>query len=355
MNISDVRHIFPDRFDFENMTYLLFFLQEYIINSKAQLQGDAMGQEYEVISHGELNFRLFLVNMLYRTPHIHKDFELCLIMEGSICVTISNNSYQLGKGDLVIINPFQSHELKAGKPALILSIQINTTFFSACCPQMANLEFLSQILFCSESEQKCSRMRSDMLEIADLYFSKADKFELKCAGLLNLLFASLLEVLPYRVVTDRERSASKQQASRMREITHYIDEHYSEKLLLSDIADDRGLSLTYLSHFFKEHLGISFQEYLLRIRCEKARQLLLMTGDSLLDISIACGFSDPKYFNADFKRQYDCRPKEYRRTYHNDSQQSEQISILSAQEFLSPEAALIIARGRTVFVPDIRK
>ena len=36
----------------------------------------------------------------------------------------------------------------------------------------------------------------------------------------------------------------------MRKITHYIDEHYSEKLLLSDIARKEDLSLTYLSHFF---------------------------------------------------------------------------------------------------------
>ena len=64
----------------------------------------------------------------------------------------------------------------------------------------------------------------------------------------------------------------------MRKITHYIDEHYSEKLLLSDIARKEDLSLTYLSHFFKDYLGLPFQEYLAKIRCEKARQLLLLTG-----------------------------------------------------------------------------
>lgn len=35
-----------------------------------------MNQEFEIISHSQMNFKLFLVNMLYRTPHIHKDFEL---------------------------------------------------------------------------------------------------------------------------------------------------------------------------------------------------------------------------------------------------------------------------------------
>ena len=45
----------------------------------------------------------------------------------------------------------------------------------------------------------------------------------------------------------------------MRKITHYIDEHYSEKLLLSDIARKEDLSLTYLSHFFKDYLDFPFR------------------------------------------------------------------------------------------------
>ena len=43
-----------------------------------------MNQEFEIISHSQMNFKLFLVNMLYRTPHIHKDFELCLLLDGSL-------------------------------------------------------------------------------------------------------------------------------------------------------------------------------------------------------------------------------------------------------------------------------
>ena len=34
-----------------------------------------MNQEFEIISHSQMNFKLFLVNMLYRTPHIHKDLS----------------------------------------------------------------------------------------------------------------------------------------------------------------------------------------------------------------------------------------------------------------------------------------
>lgn len=43
-----------------------------------------MKDEFEVISHGAADYKVFVVNLLYRTPHIHKDFEICLILEGSV-------------------------------------------------------------------------------------------------------------------------------------------------------------------------------------------------------------------------------------------------------------------------------
>lgn len=129
---------------------------------------------------------------------------------------------------------------------------------------------------------------------------------------------------------------------RMRRIIRYMEEHYTEKLLLSDIAREENLDLYYLSHFFRECFGITFQDYVTRLRCEKARQLLLLTEYSLLDISIGSGFSDPKYLNKGFLRQYGCTPKAYRKNFRNARLEEQQQSMLTAQEFLSDEAALVI-------------
>ncbi|RGH39107.1 AraC family transcriptional regulator [Firmicutes bacterium AM41-5BH] len=133
-----------------------------------------------------------------------------------------------------------------------------------------------------------------------------------------------------------------------REIMHYIDEHYSEELLLSDIAKQQELDLYYLSHLFKESFGITFQNYLSKIRREHARQLLLLTDYSLLDISIACGFSDPKYFNKAFKAQYGCSPKEYRRSFQNAHIEQQQKSMLTTQDFLSDDASLLMLEKYTL-------
>lgn len=48
-----------------------------------------------IITHQQIShFRVFLVNLLYRTPHLHKDFELCLILEGEVSVHTNNQIYE---------------------------------------------------------------------------------------------------------------------------------------------------------------------------------------------------------------------------------------------------------------------
>ena len=128
----------------------------------------------------------------------------------------------------------------------------------------------------------------------------------------------------------------------MRKIVDYIDHHSGEKLLLSDIAENENFNLYYLSHLFKNSFGMSFQEYLSRVRCEKARKQLILTDLSLLDICISCGFSDPKYFNRDFRRQYGCTPKQYRQQLSSSDQQGEKVQTLTVQDFLDSESSLEI-------------
>lgn len=296
-----------------------------------------MKDEFELISHSEAGYKLFLVNMLYRTPHIHKDFEICLVLEGEITLLSHGKSFSFNSKSLWIMNPFESHELKAESPALLLSLQISPFFFQSYYPQIKNIEFASP-----SNAVKSDALYEALIEIALTYLERKDKYELKCAGLINLFFVDLMSNYPHVVISEKERIVSRKKAVRIKNITEYIDTHYSQKLLLSELALHEGLSLSYLSHFFKDTYGMSFQDYLMRIRCEKARQLLLLTDFSLLDICVSCGFSDSKYLNKGFYRQYGCSPGEYRNNFKHKELFQQQKSMLTTQEFLSPSTSMII-------------
>ena len=110
------------------------------------------------------------------------------------------------------------------------------------------------------------------------------------------------------------------------------------------LAKELGVDLYYLSHFFREHFGLSFQEYLAKLRCEKARRELLLTDRSLLDISLSCGFSSPKYFQRAFQKQYGATPKEYRRQAPRETGELPAASVLTSQEFLSDHESLRVVQ-----------
>ncbi len=68
----------------------------------------------------------------------------------------------------------------------------------------------------------------------------------------------------------------------------------------------------YLGRLFKNEMGISFHGYCLRLRLEKAENLLLNTSDKVIDVALECGFDNISYFNRTFKKQYGVSPMEYR-------------------------------------------
>lgn len=289
--------------------------------------------EYEVITHNSGQFNLFLVSLLYRTPHLHREYEISLIMEGAVRLTTPNGISTFSAGEAFLMNPFCSHELQADAPTLILSLQISPSFFLPYYPQIDHIIFYHTLV-------KGSDICRLLLFLASVYFERGAYSPLECAALINQIFFVLLQTQEHHTVPERERRSTLSKGNRMRSILQYIEEHYTEKLLLSDIAEQEELDLYYLSHYFKECFGMSFQNYVLKLRCEHARQKLLLTNDSLLNIGLSCGFSDPKYFNKGFLAQYGCTPRIYRESFQSAHSDQQQQSISTTQEFLSDAASL---------------
>ena len=74
----------------------------------------------------------------------------------------------------------------------------------------------------------------------------------------------------------------------------YIDENYKQKIELEDIAKIGGYNVNYTSQFFKRQLGVSFLEYLLRLRLREATVRLANSEDGVAHITSSCGFADIK-------------------------------------------------------------
>ncbi len=271
--------------------------------------------EYELIRYERIpHLHLFIVSISFRNAHIHRAWELGLVLEGRACVRLRDRSVEIGPGELLLLNPNQSHEITSLGPGAvqILILQTSVHFCEEYMPALRRVEFDCLCLSDCLTEEQRRETGARMEQTARAYWEGEPYSQLYCVAQYCLLLRDLLRWLPHRMISDAEYASRTKKADRLARVTGYIEEHYSEPLRLSQIAREEGVTTAYLSHFLRDNLNITFQEYLNTTRFEKALQFIEVPGLSLLDICMECGFSDSRYLNKLFLQRFGCTAKEYR-------------------------------------------
>ncbi|MCY6355614.1 response regulator transcription factor [Clostridium sp. ZS2-4] len=91
----------------------------------------------------------------------------------------------------------------------------------------------------------------------------------------------------------------------------YINEHYTENISLKDVAKEVYLSESYLSRRIKKILGISFVEYITKLRMEKAIEYLQNPNIKVAEVALKLGYPDYRYFSKIFKKYTGYLPSEF--------------------------------------------
>jgi len=95
----------------------------------------------------------------------------------------------------------------------------------------------------------------------------------------------------------------------------FIQENFNRDIGIEQVADNIGLSVSYFSLLFKQNTGMTFLEYLTKIRMDHACYLLKNTNYKTYDIANKVGYTDQRYFSQVFKRKMKMTPSEYRKKY----------------------------------------
>lgn len=132
----------------------------------------------------------------------------------------------------------------------------------------------------------------------------------KLEQLTNLLIKSLGSCLEMIRETEETKAIKP-----IRQAKEYVEKHYAEKILLEDIATIVDLNPVYFSALFKKETDTNFSDYLINIRMEHAKEMLIATNDTIAAIGDAVGYSDQKYFSQLFKKIVGVKPSIYRRLH----------------------------------------
>ena len=116
---------------------------------------------------------------------------------------------------------------------------------------------------------------------------------------------------------DAWKAARSEEAIRpIRQAKLYIQERYAEPLTLNLVSAVVGLSPSYFSMVFKRETGRNFVDYLLEVRMEAAKELLVGTNLGIGEIAEKVGYNDMKYFYKRFKQSMGVSLREYRKLYN---------------------------------------
>ena len=105
---------------------------------------------------------------------------------------------------------------------------------------------------------------------------------------------------------------SQEHTSIIKSVRKYIDDHYGEHITMENVADSVSMSPSYLSALFKEKMGMTVHDYLIRVRIEKSIELLGRRDLSIKQVMQQCGIESQSYYNRIFKKMIGLPPGKYR-------------------------------------------
>lgn len=277
--------------------------------------------EYEFVNYSKLkHFQIGFVEILYRNLHIHKEFEIGMLLKGNARILYGNQVMQTQQGDLFIFNPNEAHEITAigSESVRIAYIHLSRYFCNEYLQLLRHIIFDAHII---SGAQSAAGIRNAFLQTVSHYIAGDSLNMLRCMGDFFQFLNLLLETLPYHNLSSDDYGYDKKKSLRIERILESIDSHYNEKLSLAALAQSEGISPSYLSYFIHKNTGMTFQALLTNARLEKAAKLLIQSNMRAIDICLESGFSDLKYMNQAFQKHFNCSPSEFRerRSYLDES------------------------------------
>ena len=269
-------------------------------------------KEVEIVQHTKMNsMELFLVEVMSRNPHGHDDLEIGMVMEGTLSLFLEQRAYVLQTGDIYIINRHQIHSFTSSGRNLILAAQIHTEFYRQIDYSLEYLRFEDPII-CKGTIHKT--LQKLFCKCAIFYFQDTPFHTLRCSGLMLELLYQLAGNVRCYIASEKESVSAYHNTLRLNRLTDYINQHYTERISLQELADLEHVTDYHISHFMQKMLGMSFQEYINLLRFRHALMLMQKTDLKLLDICLESGFSSTRYMNQMFEKHLHCSAKEYQKS-----------------------------------------
>lgn len=267
---------------------------------------------------------VFYVDEAYSKNHahmLHKHkgiLELLYISAGEGRYIVGSREYAVAAGDLIICNaetlhgeaPFQAHTMQTYCCAL--SGVHKQTLPTGCLIS----SYQRPVLQLDQYQKPIGQI---MPNIYELHIASPRNSDI-CRQMAISVLLMVEQALDLHGRHERNQIEQKNETL-IRQITEYLDHHYTESLSLAEIAKHMHISTSYLSHVFKRETGLSPIQYVVHRRIGEAQSLLMETNLPVHVIEERLGFGSSCHLTSMFKKYVGIAPREYRKHFSKSHKQ----------------------------------
>jgi AraC-like DNA-binding protein len=252
--------------------------------------------------------------------HRHEFHELVVVFRGKGLHYLADGQFPVAGGDVFVIPPGTAHgygETANLELVNILYLQEDLNLPRDGLPELPGY----QVLFELEPNMRRrhgfhSRLHlapEDLAMAVSLVKSMENELGSQAAGYQNMVLSQFMHLRCFlsRCYVKVGGSGSTS-LLRIGGLLNYMERHCAEPVALESLAEMAHMSVSSLHRMFKQSMGLSPIEHLLRLRVAKGAELLRQTDLPVGRIALQAGFRDGNYFARQFRRINGLSPRQYR-------------------------------------------
>jgi len=268
-----------------------------------------------------INFHKFGIDYIL-TPNHHDYLEIGYLCDGKGILTVENKKYVVKKDDIVILGNHEVHKFSTTKnytfsilviyfmPELIYKPGGINIDFNYLKPFFYRQNNFSHVIHPDNIDNE--HLFSLIDKMYYLYSKKEINHRLESKLYLTEILLSLVKYFGTLSTKFSKNYIRKiDDINRLKELITLLQNEYTRDITLSEAANTVNMSIHYFCKFFKKVIGKTFTNYLLSIRIDKAKELLLTEKITVTSIAYKVGFENLSYFYRKFREFTGYSPIEY--------------------------------------------
>lgn len=237
------------------------------------------------------------------------------IIEGCLLVTIKQQTFQLNKGDSILIFQKNPYQLSTSDDVTCHFYTLNLSFSfieTPVCQTLTANTYLNTLRFFSFRYKNFLLFKSneEIHRIFDNMYSEYHSKNIYCKEFFDL-YSALLLLHMYRECEFNFARKELYTNTHFIAALEFLDSNYMNKITVKDISGHCNISSCYLSKLLHSALGISPAHFIVSFRIDKSLEMMTMGEYTLSEIASSVGFSSLQHFSKAFKSEIGMTPKKY--------------------------------------------